>query len=560
MKSSKDQGNTFMGRKTYREYRESESVKFPALAWLLDRKIIYIATMLVAVIALGSYLKTGWDSYNQAIKEPEAITPYADIQPSSFAGKTWAEKLLATNPANLKNWTVDKSTKPKSAVDLKVCSKIPTLSTSLLSTHVANSDQGEVRVQVYGAGQAAKEFTNYASALKTCFGSDVEETKNSKFVIFPRGFIITAGDAIIGVYTSDDSVRDALFDFYSKNMETSLIESSCLALISSPQDANRSLFYNPKDYTGLSDSQNLETAVDITGLPTPTSLKLDDVKDDSATIPEAPLPKDFPTLPKTVVSKPTIPAALKNENAFTGVAEYHAPDTKGPGCGWEWTAQVAPEVDLKKLAKEKSDAIVSTQTSLDNKALGYVDGKINWALQVASLAPSVDVWNTFVNETNLVHDKWNWLKSERNKLEPAWREYVADHDEWLSFDQRKADALKKFDEEFKQCQKDEKDLADWKKDWQKISDDQAKDKAKADADAKDSEKNKPTASPSATPTPTPSATPSASAVTSPPKPAGCSTPPVEPEIATQAKPAEPKAPSIPEGVTIPASWPTPKTS
>jgi hypothetical protein len=546
-------------KKTYREYQESESIKFPAAAWLLDQAGVYAVVLLVALIAIGAFMKMGWDSYTAAIKPPEVITPYADVTPVSFIGKTWAEKLISVNPANLPDWTVDKSAKPRPVIDPKNCSASAAASISLLSTNVATGSGTDVRIQVYGAGQAAKQFTDYTTAFTPCFGKlNVQNSGKTTFVTFSRGFILTSGDAIIGVFVPNDQIRDTILDFYLKNVESSLIESGCLALNATPADANRNLFFSKDQYTGLEGSENLESVVDTTNLPTPTSLTLKEIEDRTAVVPEAPLPANFPELPKTVVQKPQIPAALKNEDAFKASAKFRVVDEKGPGCGWDWTAQVSPELDLKKLATDKNNSIQKTQGALDGSATNYVSGKINWALQLASLAPTVDTWNSFVSQTNTVHKKWQWLEAERQKIESPWRQYVIDHDEWLTFDQRKADALKKFDEEFKQCQKDEKDLADWNRDWKDIADQQAKDKAKADAEAKDTEKNKPTAS--ATPTPTPSATTTAPAVTVPSKPAGCSTPPVEPEIASQMKPEEPKAPVIPKDVTIPASWPTPKTN
>lgn len=551
-------------KKTYSQYKDNENVRFPTAAWLLDRSWLYVAVLLVAMLAIGTFMKMGWDSYNDTIKQPEVITPYADVQPVNFTGKSWAEKLITMNPANLATWTVDKSTKPRSAVDAKVCAKIGNVSTSLLSTHAATSEGTEVRVQVYGAGQASKQFATDSASLNSCFGKvNVETSGKSSFAVFPKGFILTSGDAIVGVSTVNDQVRDTLLDFYLKNVEPSLIESGCQSLIATPEDANRSLFYNPEQYTGLKGSTNLETAVDINGIPTPTSLQLNEIANISAKAPEAPLPTDFPVLPKDKATRPAIPAPLKNEDSFKDAAIYNVEDPNGPGCGWNWTAQVSPDLDLKKLASEKKGAIQLMQGTLDGSATSYVSGKLNWALQVASMAPSVDVWNTFVNQTNLVHGKWEWLDSERDKLEPSWRQYVTDHDFWMTFDQRKADALKKFDEDFKKCQLDEKSLSDWKKDWQAISDEQDKEKAKAEdaaKAAKDAEKNSPTPSPTATPSATPSPTATKPAVTVPPKPAGCSTPPEEPAIASQAKPAEPKAPTVPVGVTIPASWPTPKTS
>jgi hypothetical protein len=544
-------------KKTYREYQESESIKFPAAAWLLDRVGIYVTVLLIAVIALGSFMKLGWDSYNAAIKPPEVITPYADVTPVSFVGKTWAEKLISMNPASLPDWAVDKSTKPRPVIDAKNCSAAGTVPVSLLSTHVATSAGTDVRVQVYGAGQAAKQFSDYTSTLGSCFGTmDSQNSGKTTFAIFPKGFILTSGDAIVGVFTVNNQLRDKLLDFYLNNVESSLVESGCLALNATAADANRNLFFNKDQYTGLESTVNLETSVDTANLPTPTNLKLNEVEDLSAVVPEAPLPANFPELPKTTVQRPQIPAALKTEDAFKAPAKFQVLDEQGPGCGWNWTAQMSPDLDLQKLATEKNNSIQRTQGLLDGNATNYVSGKINWALQLASLAPSVDIWNAYANQTNTVHKKWQWLETERMKLEGPWRQYVVDHDEWLTFDQRKVDALKKFDEDFKKCQKDEKALEDWERDWKDIAEKQAKDKAKAEADAKDAEKNKPTASP----TPTPTATATATAVTIPPKPAGCDTPPEEPEIASQERPEEPKAPVIPKDVTIPASWPAPNTN
>lgn len=544
-------------KKTYREYRESESVKFPAAAWLLDQVGVYVIILLVALIAIGSFMKMGWDSYTAAIKPPEVITPYADISPASFVGKTWAEKLIAMNPAALPAWTVDKSAKPRPIIDPKNCPADAAAPISLLSTHVATGNGTDVRVQVYGAGQAAKQFEDYLTSFGPCFGKmNAENSGKTTFAVFPRGFILTSGDAIIGAYTVNDQVRDALLDFYLKNVESSLIESGCLALNSKADDATRNLFFSKDQYTGLKGITELESSVDTANLPTPTGLKLTEIEDLSAVIPEGPLPASFPTLPKITVQKPQIPAALKTETDFKSSATYQIVDDKGPGCGWDWTAQVSPELDLKKLENERNNEILKAQGAIDGSANTYVSGKINWALQLAALAPNVDSWNVFANQTNTVHKKWQWLEIERSKIESAWRQYVVDHDEWLTFDQRKSDALKKFDEDFKKCQKDEKDLSDWNRDWKDISEKQAKDKAKSEEDARDEEKNKPTASP----TPTPSATTTEPSVTVPPKPAGCDTPPVEPEIATQIKPEEPKAPIIPKDVTIPSSWPTPKTN
>lgn len=539
-------------KKTYEEYKKDRNVKFPVAAWILDRSTLYVAVAIVALLAIGGFAKLGWDSYSRAIQEPEVISPYIDMESASSTGRTWAKELASKAPTGVTTWALNEKTKPQPFVDYKICPTVAEIPTTLLSTHIASGEGIETRVQVYGAGQATAQFDTYINALNSCFGETTIQTSgNTRFAEFPGGFVITAGDAIVGSTTADPNRYDAILDFYLNNVERTLEETGCIALAPAASDAKRSFFYDRESYIGLEEKEELESNVNIAGLPTPAEIKLNEIANENAILPEAPLPPDFPELPKNEVKPPVIPTSVQDQSMFAGVAVYKIADTKGPGCGWDWSAQESPVYDDKSLENMKKNSIQQTKNDVDSKAIDYVKTKINWALQVAAIAPAADDWNIFVNKTNEVHEKWEWLENERAKVQTDWYNYVAAHDDWFTFDERKAAAIKQFEEDTKKCEADKKALEDWEDKWEELAEEREKEKEKENPEPSKS----PSPSPSASISPTPSPSPT---VEIPEKPVGCDTPPERPEIADQEKPQEPQPPFIPVGVTIPQSWPVPK--
>lgn len=541
-------------KKTYQEYNRDPSVRFPRLQWMLDRKTPYIVFATVSLLALGFVFKAGWDSYSRSIQEPQSVSPYMELISAESPGMLWAQELVSRNPAGFTEWAVSESTKPNSVVNDQICAGLTQHPTSLLATRSASGANVNTSVQVYGAGQAYRQFETYHALFSDCFGElPIERVNNSSFFKFPGGFIITTGDGIVGV-TGPDETIDVVFDFYIVAFEETLTASECAALPVRTEDAKRSFFYNKDEYAGLRSSTTLESKVDISGLPTPSSLNVAKIEIDSMEIPEAPLPEGFPKLPKEVVTEPAIPAPPADESAFTAVADYQIADDQGPGCGWAWSAQKSPVYDRAALEDERDYTIRSTQDSVNERAKGYVKTKVDWALQTASIAPSLNKWNSYASTVNSTHERWIWLNDQRNALQPLWEEYVFLHDDWSTFDSRKATAKKEYDDAVKKCEAEEKALEDWKDKWEDIVKEREKEK-------EEEEKNKSTTKPTPSPTPTPTPTPSPSATKEPeipPMPEGCDTPPEEPAILSMEKPAEPKAPEIPAGVTIPQSWPTPK--
>lgn len=535
-------------KKTYSEYRNDPEVRFSALRWVMDRKTPYVIVALVSALALGLVLKAGWDSYTRSIQDPDVESPYMELISSESKGMLWAKDLVSQNPASLPEWSVSESLKPQAAVDSQICSGMSELPTSLLATRSASGSGVSTRVQVYGAGQAYRQFESYAATLNSCFGElPIERSGNSSFVKYPQGFLITAGDGIVNV-SAPEGLYDQTLAFYLSEVETTLSNSECASISSTSEDAKRSFFYNSSEYAGLREKQTLESTVDISALPSPSALEMSDIERMFVAVPEAPLPKDFPELPKATVQKPTLPNAPEDKDAFIADADYQVPDDIGPGCGWEWSAQKSPVYNLSELEEEREYTLRATQDNLNTNAKDYVKNKINWAVQVAGIAPSVDRWNAYANSVNKTHERWEWLNAEREALLPRWNDYIEEYEYWDSFDERKALATKEYEEAVKKCEADEKALEEWKEKWEK--------KAK---EREEAEKKKPTPSPSPSSSSSPTPTPSKSEDV-PEKPEGCDTPPVKPEIIDVEKPAEPEAPEIPEGVTIPQSWKNPKSS
>lgn len=561
-----------MKNKTVKDY--NGSVKAPRLARLLDKPLVYVAFGTAAAVGIGSFIGSGWTSYQNVISEPEVISPYQEIQPVSFKGKTWAEKLVSMKPPTVKAWETAESSKAQSPINTKICNSLQEIPITLLSTHIGKGSKVESRVQVYGAGQSATQFEKYSEKLKNCFSNIKEEKISSTKVLkFTDGFLLNVGDSIIGVTYTKENDSEKLLEFYIKNAEKTLKETKCLALDPNSKDSKRSFYYDKDSYEGLYEDQKIETNVDFTNLPEPTEIKLKEVKNPYTLQPEAPLPETFPELP-TEVEKPAIPNSVKNVNKFEDIAKYLIADNSGPGCGWAWSSQASPVYDSNKLATDKNEEILEVQNYVNTKTLDYINQKNNWALSIMSVMPKADSWNEFVNNTNKVHEKWDWLRSERLKIRNTWYNYVERHDSWRTFDDRKAAALDAYQKEVDKCELAKEELENWESEWREKFDENEKKRQEFLAKQREEQKESPEPTPSPTPeegdeikessepTPAPSPTPTPQetfeGIDIPEKPQGCSVDPVRPAIIDQEKPSEPQAPVLPDEVTIPNSWPQPQ--
>lgn len=544
MKSSKR-------KKSYRELKADPVIKAPVLAWLLDRKLLYISLGMVGCLAAGAFVYQGWKSYEGIIAPPEDNSPYLAVQPQDSEGVVWASALMADSHG-LEGWDLRETSQPSHGFIQDVSGgSVGEVPITLLASKIASAGSVKAVAQIYGAGQARRQYDHYVAKLAE--RGDVQNNPASESGIqgakFSQGFFLVSGDTIVGAQTPDDATRDRLFDEYLAAIESTLRTSGCVD-ISAADGSKRSIYFDPSSFEGYQASKTVDPQVKTDYLPTLQAMGANEIGDPYAKTPEGPLPASLPALPSEV-AKPTIASAPTTVDSFSAIATYRIQDPLGPGCGWDWSAQRPLEFDSEALKIAEEDTLTRVQNEVNGSAQSYVDSKISWARVAALLTPQLDSWNGYVNGVNGVHDRWAKLVSDRNALKPSWDRYVADHDSWLGFDGRKAEAQRNYQGSLDKCLADRKAHDDWEREW---GEDAVK--AREQALREQQQQNQPR--PGATPTPTPTTSPTPTPV-APPEPQDCTRDPQRPPILDQEKPAEPQAPAIPEDVTVPDSWAKPRS-
>lgn len=546
-------------KKSYRELKEDPYIKAPALAWLLDRKLLYISVATAFALVVSGFLYQGLKSYEEAVAPPEDVSPYLQINPSRSIGVNWGTELLK-NSHGVEGWEVKDSVQPNHGflqdATGGTAGEVPV---TLLATQVASSGPVRSFVQVYGAGQARRQYDFYVEKLAARGPVDSAQVTESGIMgaKFELGFILAAGDSIVGAQTSDNALRDRLFAEHSSEVESTLLASKC-ASVAAVDEAKRSIYFDPNGFEGLLESKRIEPQVNASYLPTLQGIGAKEISNPYAVAPEAPLPAVLPTLPAEV-AKPTIQPGPATIADFSSTASYRVQDPIGPGCGWSWSAQNPLEYDDADLEAAKSSTVAKVQNEVNDKTQGYVDSKIGWARVVALTAPALDSWNRYTESVNSVHAKWDKLVADREALRPAWDQYLVAHESWATFDARKAASDKAYNEELKQCLADRKTHDEWEKEWGadalKKKQDEWRDRKQKESEDKPRPTVAPSPAPSATASPTADPDPMP---TAPAEPKNCEIDPVKPEILSQQKPAKPAPPALAEDVTIPNSWPKPQ--
>lgn len=528
-----------MARKTYKQYKEDEFVRLPLLAWILDRSFIYIALALVFILGTTYWISQGLESWGRIKAEPQAESPYMEIEAAASPGGNWGLTLASKAPTGFTEWAVKESSKPEHIVDPLSCPAVGDLASTVLSSRQASGESVNLRVQVYGAGQAPKQFETYKQALNDCYNATVENRDGINVISYPQGFVFTMGDAIVGIQTPRSDMLEQLYSFYRAEVEATLNESLCRQLLVPATDSTRSLFYDPNSYTGYQKDLELQTQVDLSAIPNPTSVSIFEIGNPNAQQPEGPLPSGIGALPQ-VVQKPSLPASPENVTGFAGKVIYQVVDPEGPGCGWAWSSQAEPITDAKELENEKAELQQAEQERIDTAAEGYVTSKLNWAFSMASVTLDVDRWNSYVNTVNTIHAQWDTLNTERSNFRPIWDEYISNHELWRTFDSRRAQAQEDYNSALAICTTQNQNYQKWL------------DQYGPDGQPTVTPPPTSTPPPTGTPAPTPTSTPPP---VIPPAPERCLNEPTPPSILSEIKGPEPIQPSIPDSITIPDSWP-----
>ena len=142
-------------------------------------------------------------------------------------------------------------------------------------------------------------------------------------------------------------------------------------------------------------------------------------------------------------------------------------------------------------------------------------------------------WDDYVSKTNAVYASWNDLNTKRAALQAPWFEYVDKANEWLNWSDDVEKAQNEWEDAVKQC------VADASKagvDDDGVSSGGFGSSNGGNADSDEDEKNETGMSASQIQKQCEAANP-------------------KPDILDEEKPDKPTAPAMPDGVTLPSTWP-----
>lgn len=536
--------------------------------------------IIASIIALGTVVVVGllgWQSIRlwKELTSPAPVnTPYNDFyQAKDFPGRTAMVNMTATPPEgiNAESWKTGAVGKNDLSINVlpKSCTQLAP-ATSRITYKTAQGDGVNLMVMVYGAGQARAQFDRYVDQLKQC-GTNVDDKDN---IITADGVVLmTRGDMILSLTGDDTDKLTALRDWYAVKMNDELMATKCAVLDEKAVDAARSFYYDQNAYTGLKGSTTVKVDDTVLQPSVPEILEAHDMDVSKAfpdprqgkdtTVPESPLPQGMESKLPTAPALPSIQPVPVNPSVSKTVS-YQVTDTVGPGCGWEWAGQKAPGYDTDIIEANRKAILKDATTELKNGIKSYNHNVISWSRSTALAMAFQTKWNVYTDKTNGILDSWAKLSSARDALRGPWYQYVDDANAWLHWDDNVASARKQYDGDMKSCvdtakQDYQKKLADWKKRKQEFEQSQS--------------------NPSPSPSPSPSDTgeqddadnnrdegnsnggdrefteeppvqPTESGIQQ-----NCVASVQRPDILSQSKPEKPVAPVIPEGVTIPDSWP-----
>lgn len=584
--------------KTVEEYRE-KGAKAPRLSWFLDKTSVYMTFLVVGLLGLAFILYSGYSSFQAMSAPPEDESPYRDTVPTDFLGQRFAADLIQQYPeehSGGQEWEYDE--KPRQARllgDVNLCPKLDgNISSSLLSSFQGSTDDNSIVVhaQIYGAGQARPHFEKIREIIQSCTTTNVGTTETDvefEVLKYADSAIFTAGDSIVEINVNNENTdnKEDILNFYADYAAESLQSDKwqCKNLTPSIQDRSRSYYFDFDNYEGLYETELLEAETETENLPTPVYVRegnevatsnINTISQPEKEAPEAPLPDDFKDVPKEP-NRPALPREFEKQDDFSDRAKYEIADIHGPGCGWEWTAQLPPDYDMEVLEHLQDKTIVETQNKLEQNAHDYVFNAFDYSLRVMKQEPIISQWNKYVNTVDSIHESWDWLENERQVLLPRWNEYLEQHRQWRAFpgQQREAqerynglldtyeERLESYEDDYEdyvdnreQCLLQREEVDEWEEEWgERVRNGEAL----LEGDE--------------TPSPSPSQTseedetePEEELPVAPERPEDCLTLPSEPAVPEQpTKPSildesrgsEPQPPAIPEGVTVPDSWENP---
>lgn len=431
----------------------------------------------------------------------QSESPYENVADASAAW-SWLSVFVAS-PDGGEGWQAGEPGGYPALLDGVSCSPgVSRLGVRPLLYGSSRSGSSYVSAFVFPPGYAASGFAALVDGVDSCLGGGVDGASGSREWAGGQYALFQSGSVVVGVSGADwRGVRG--------RAESLLLAGGCVSLSESASDSVRSPYYDKSDFTGLVESQNVGPSIVDPG-SSGVSLSVPALAVPSVGEPEGPLPAGFPQLPKRPQVSFSDEAGLVDFASAWRTVSYRVPDDDGPGCGWSWFGQAAPTVDDGVLAGERARLVADAQGEADAAAAAlYRDrSAARWRMvSSAQVVAGAGDYNRRVGEVDAARLA---LADGRAAFYPTWMAYVSAHDAWRDRVAARDAASARWEADVSAC----------------VS--------------------------GTVPSPSPSPSPSARVVKTR---AQCEREIAKPVELTTDVGVEPSAPAVPDGVTVPSSWP-----
>lgn len=361
-----------------------------------------------------------------------APTPYAMVQAAKYVGQKFLAKFMANPPEGVKadSWHVGHDTSISTLPASYYQQPAPP---SMLSYTTARGTNITVKTMIFGAGQAKTFYDKLVNNLTD--NTNLFDPTNT-----PKGHItvnnvslMTRGDVIVSVISDDANLLKTVTTDYLVKLDEMLQQSGCVDLNENSDDASRSFYYDKRAYSGLQKSQKVAVNTKIITPSVPQALLdshmrisrmfVDPAERVTVSKPETPLPANFPSdMPK----KPNIPTFTVQpstpSNSQTVLVQ--AADYQGPGCGWTWTGQVKPYYNVQALKQNENMTINNAKNQLSNNIMAYNKSIIDYSLKTMIDSSFIADWESYTDNVSQTVQKWKDLTAKRDSFKTTWLEYV----------------------------------------------------------------------------------------------------------------------------------------
>lgn len=409
------------------------------------------------------------------------------------------------------------------------------------------------------------------------------------------------GDVVLSVSSTSPSVMSSVVDemnTYAKG----LLEPMCLSF-SSPREAiTRNPYVNAEAYTGWEKGRKVTLNRNIAGL-NPGIIDLETpITGQSFALGKVPGENDIPllssipgkTLEYKIVKVPKTPLAPYPDILPDAVDKPknkpknpHVPDSSvtvservrdddGPGCGWKFAGQAAPQFDDTAEKKAADDREQEAQTTMQNEQKTYYTQVADYIRDYESYALSVAAYKDYFDEVDEVRETWEEITRKRNAYREKLDKYYEDKEYRENFLKRQDDAQQKYNDDIEKCNAYNEDLGNYNDDLKEDQERYEREKREwRERKIQEWEDNQPDPQPQPQPTegetqaplpppveeepdipenpPADEVKPPGEDLDKPSMPDGISCPVQRPRILDQAVPAEPKVPAKPD-VELPYEW------